>query len=382
MSILKNIATGVIKSSIYCLCVISVLLFQNTGALHAAETGKKPSKPTVNLADLDMTIPVLRGVFLRGALDPLGVNVYYPEQLGPSLYKDRYINIVSEPAVISEKPGIKFTAFSVLRGEGIKIDWILPDDRTLENLSDESVTRVVSVLLRDNRPETAAKMLDFSLDENDTRLLGAVYGENEDGHYFSGYSVEVDSLPARPRFWRAFGELLAINILGEIQYYTNLDANTDDWKYRPTWNGVRKKLADGPSLDANNFTTNAVGHLYSGNMYFNAARTNGYDFFPSMLFSLSGSLMWEYLGEFKEQASANDLIFTGIGGALLGEGLTQTCNYIEKNFRKSFLRDAVVLVINPLRVLNRYIDHTYNDTYTLNIIFINPAQAAVDKMVR
>jgi hypothetical protein len=143
---------------------------------------------------------------------------------------------------------------------------------------------------------------------------------------------------------------------------------------------VRKKIADGPELDANNFTTNAVGHLYSGNLYYTAARSNGYGFFPSMLFAVSGSIMWEYLGEFKEQVSANDVVFTGIGGALLGEGLTQTSIYIEKNFRRSFLRDATVLLLNPMRVLNRYLDTVSNDSYTINLMFINPAQAAMESM--
>ena len=68
----------------------------------------------------------------------------------------------------------------------------------------------------------------------------------------------------------------------------------------------------------NNFITNNFSHPYHGALFFSAGRTNGYNFWESTAWSLSGSAIFEYFGETFRPAF-NDWIYTGVGGANLGE---------------------------------------------------------------
>ena len=260
-----------------------------------------------------------------------------------------------------------------------RVQWAIPDGRDFERDSAEALRGVLEVALPSEKADRKESMLAYALASDDRRISDLVYEERDGETVITGYSVAVNVPPSRTaRFWRSLGGITVLNGLGEIDYVMNLDTNTDDWKYPLSLAGFKRKLADGMTLDANNFTTNCVGHVYSGNLYYNAARSNGYGFYGSMMFSIAGSLMWEYLGEFKEEASLNDLFTTGIGGALFGEALHQTGLFVEKNMSPGFLRSALVLIIDPLRVVNRALDRACTSTYKINVSFISPAQASAE----
>lgn len=370
-----------------------IVLFLFMGkTLMGAEGGQGPAGPDpkgpaahgtrVYLIDTDKSVPVLNQLYVGGALGAFNANVHY--QYGPLKAPSPAdsINISSAPVISGDTPAMHFTALSSdSAGQGIKAAWDLPRDGAFDRSVPESVSFVLDGMLSARRGNASDMLSAFPLASEKARLTEIAYGENDAGSFISGYTVRIDAYPPnRTHFWRALGELVGLNVIGEIQYLTNLDANTDDWKYPLTLNGFRRKMADGAELDANNFATNAFGHLYSGSLYYTAGRSNGYGFYSSTLFALGGSLMWEYIGEFKEQASANDIIFTGLGGSILGEGLTQISLYIERNFHKSLARDIVVLIITPLRILNRYIDVSYNSSYKINIMFMNPAEIALETL--
>ena len=57
-----------------------------------------------------------------------------------------------------------------------------------------------------------------------------------------------------------------------------------------------EKFKQGFVWDNDNLDTNMFFHPYHGNLYFNAARSNGYGFWQSGLFALGGSGLWELLG--------------------------------------------------------------------------------------
>jgi hypothetical protein len=70
--------------------------------------------------------------------------------------------------------------------------------------------------------------------------------------------------------------------------------------------------------DDNRFLNNQFSHPVHGCLYFNAFRSNGYDFWQSIPAVLAGSIVWETVGE-TNHAAPNDLINTTIGGIVLGE---------------------------------------------------------------
>lgn len=109
--------------------------------------------------------------------------------------------------------------------------------------------------------------------------------------------------------------------------------------------------------DNDNFATNYFLHPYQGGFYFNTARSNGVNFGLSALYSLGGSLMWEYFME-NEPPSPNDIISTPLSGILIGEVLFRISNLIIDNRTvgmERFGREALAFIINPIHGFNRII---------------------------
>ncbi|MDR2383395.1 MAG: DUF3943 domain-containing protein [Prevotellaceae bacterium] len=110
--------------------------------------------------------------------------------------------------------------------------------------------------------------------------------------------------------------------------------------------------------DNDAFTTNLFGHPYHGGLYFNAARSNGMNFYESIPYIVAGSLMWEYLME-NEPPSINDFISTPIGGIALGEITFRISDLLIDNNTSGlnrFSRELLAGIISPMRGLNRIIN--------------------------
>jgi hypothetical protein len=98
-------------------------------------------------------------------------------------------------------------------------------------------------------------------------------------------------------------------------------------------------------------------HPYHGNLYFNAARTNGLTFWESAPYSLLGSAMWEFLGE-TEPPAINDIIATTCGGIALGEmthRLSRTILDDRDMGWSRFWREAAAAIVNPMQGIHRIV---------------------------
>src|SRR4030095_4672831 len=107
--------------------------------------------------------------------------------------------------------------------------------------------------------------------------------------------------------------------------------------------------------DRDNFRMNFFAHPYEDNLYYNAPRSNGYNFFESSPFVLFGSLMWEY-GIENTPPSANDLINTTFDGIFLGEVFYRLSSNIlddRKTGIERFYRELFAGILNPVRAFNR-----------------------------
>ena len=118
-----------------------------------------------------------------------------------------------------------------------------------------------------------------------------------------------------------------------------------------------RNISDGFEYDGDNFPTNNFAHPYHGALFFNAGRTNGYNFWESTAFSLSGSALWEFFGETYRPAF-NDWIYTGVGGANLGEIIYRLSAMVTDNTASGSDRvwsEIFGSLINPVRGFNRAI---------------------------
>ena len=161
------------------------------------------------------------------------------------------------------------------------------------------------------------------------------------------------ALPTPKRPWQALAEVTGVNVF--VQLFDRWALKSDF--AQTTLRSIRHNFETGFVWDNDFFITNLFAHPYHGNLYFNAARTNGLTFWESAPFSLLGSAMWEFLGE-TEPPAINDIIATTCGGMAIGEMTHRLSLTIlddrERGFSR-FFREAAAAIINPIQGLHRII---------------------------
>ena len=121
---------------------------------------------------------------------------------------------------------------------------------------------------------------------------------------------------------------------------------------------IRENLKHGFVWDNDCMGTNMFLHPYHGNLYFNAARSNGFNFWQSSLFAFGGSAMWELFME-NEFPSTNDILATPIGGAALGEVAYRMSDLIlddRQTGGRRFGLEAAAFLVSPMRGLTRLLN--------------------------
>ncbi|MFW5771053.1 MAG: DUF3943 domain-containing protein [Spirochaetota bacterium] len=371
-------------------CILNKIIFTVIilcASIHSyADTDSGAGYKGILLFDSGMSHPILGDIYKQNILNIFGLPVLYSH---PGKFHDTNTDGIIITASEMHEDGlksIKFTLNTALnKNRSLQIEWSLPENAEnseLYRIYRLSVQKAVAGALHSKKHDVHSGIMNFYTSSDKIKNFAVDYNDDETTE-ISGYTLDVSTTPVNGgKFWRTLGEITALNVIGEIDYYMKIDSNTDDWEYQPTLQGFSQKIADGPEFDANNFSTNVAGHIYSGSLYYTSARSNGYSFFESSLFALGGSLMWEYFGEYKERASTNDIIFTTMGGALLGESLTQTSLFVERTFRQSMGRDVLVFLLNPMKVVNQYLDSRSGNSYRVRINILPPAKEDILHMAR
>ena len=107
--------------------------------------------------------------------------------------------------------------------------------------------------------------------------------------------------------------------------------------------------------DDNHFKTNMFAHPFHGSLYFNSARSNGFNYFESVPFAVIGSFFWECCGE-THLPAWNDWVMTSLGGATIGEVLYRAGSTFLNNERTGTsrtLKEVGNFFLNPMRGFNR-----------------------------
>lgn len=159
------------------------------------------------------------------------------------------------------------------------------------------------------------------------------------------------ALYSRKHFWRAAGETFGMNMsLWALDryalhgHYAYINLHT-----------IKENLKHGFSWDNDHLSTNMFAHPYNGSIFYNAGRSNGYNFWQSELFAIAGSAQWELFME-REYPSTNDIIATPIGGAALGEVFYRTSDLFVDDSSwgwERFGREAAAFIIDPMRGITR-----------------------------
>ena len=154
--------------------------------------------------------------------------------------------------------------------------------------------------------------------------------------------------------WRAVVEVVGLNagVWAFDRYAMNEDFA------RISFKSIKHNIKNGFVWDNDQFSTNLFAHPYHGSLYFNAARSNGMNFWQSAPYALGGSLMWEIAAEI-EPPAINDLLATTFGGIALGEMTYRLSDLVLDDSRSGFSRfsrEFLGLLVCPVRGLNRMIN--------------------------
>jgi len=120
----------------------------------------------------------------------------------------------------------------------------------------------------------------------------------------------------------AFGEAMIVQLVPWVNnsfIRKNAEGGRGEpWSRNIGWASWSYNYANGFEWDDNQFLNNQFSHPYHGNLYFNAGRSNGMDYYQSMSFAFLNSWLWEFHGE-TFQPAINDWIKTSLGGSVIGE---------------------------------------------------------------
>jgi hypothetical protein len=160
--------------------------------------------------------------------------------------------------------------------------------------------------------------------------------------------------PMKKRWGRAVLETAVFLGYSTVRYWIEYSQFIEDWQYELTWEDQFKRFFTTEALrfDSNCFNINWT-HGLAGALYYQISRANRLSWLESLLMTTGGSLFYEYVGEWREVISVNDMIFTSVGGYPLGEPWYQLGRYF--HHRKSFF-PRVLGFLNPFVEFNQWLD--------------------------
>jgi hypothetical protein len=118
-----------------------------------------------------------------------------------------------------------------------------------------------------------------------------------------------------PNYLRPALEIGAGLAAASLWYFVD-DRNVLDWDYP---SAEQRFNGEAWRFDNNTFALNYVWHPLAGSGMYVLARGNRVGVWPSLAYSFAGSTMWEYVIEFNEKVSINDVIVTPLAGLGVGE---------------------------------------------------------------
>lgn len=147
------------------------------------------------------------------------------------------------------------------------------------------------------------------------------------------------------------GSLVVLECLPEDATNWNRAEIQDVPPFKRWWNHVIK---EGPEWDGDDAIFNYVLHPYAGAVYFMGARSNGFNFYRSLLYcACISTIGWEFgIEAFMERPSIQDIFITPLVGSVLGECFYGLKRHIVAHdyslWGSKVLGNVVAVLIDPL----------------------------------
>jgi hypothetical protein len=156
-----------------------------------------------------------------------------------------------------------------------------------------------------------------------------------------------------PHHARAFIEMGAGLALGTGGYWLLMNRNVADWD-----NPRPLSRFDGSAwvLDNNSIGVNFLGHPLMGGLTHGLARGNHHSVVGAFGYTFLTSFVWEFVIEFKEKVSVNDVLVTPGAGLPLGEFWYKLGLYLDTGHHDSLALDVARWTLGIPAALDRKLD--------------------------
>ncbi|MCK5457880.1 MAG: DUF3943 domain-containing protein, partial [Melioribacteraceae bacterium] len=165
--------------------------------------------------------------------------------------------------------------------------------------------------------------------------------------------VMVEKMNSRRPLWLPIIESVGLNLaLGAFNAYIM----NSEFAHIST-ESIKHNFERGWSTDADELLTNMWAHPFHGSIYYNLARSSGYNYWTSLGVAAIGSWQWEFFMEI-EPPALNDWIMTSYAGSMFGEMFYRFSNLIideSATGGERVWREIGAGIFNPGRLFNRLI---------------------------
>src|SRR5688500_6060988 len=120
----------------------------------------------------------------------------------------------------------------------------------------------------------------------------------------AGEWTPADNDALDPHHLRSWLEMMAGLGIGAVAYWLMQDRNVADWD-----NPTPEERFNGSAwrMDNNSLGVNFIAHPFTGGFSYSLARANHHGVLTSFAYASMFSFLWEFVLEFKEKVSVNDL---------------------------------------------------------------------------
>jgi len=160
-----------------------------------------------------------------------------------------------------------------------------------------------------------------------------------------------------PKKWRrGLVQLGLVAAYSTYRYWKDYHEWIEDWQYELTFADQYKRFLTTEAIrfDSNAYVTNWT-HVLGGVLYYEVARANYLTWGESLLASFASSGFYEYVSEWREVISVNDMFLTTFGAFSVGEPFFQLADWFDH--QESFIF-RVLGFLNPINKLNHRLDRT------------------------
>ena len=159
------------------------------------------------------------------------------------------------------------------------------------------------------------------------------------------------------RYMLAAAETAALLGLGAAWYWGTAEKQRPDWDLKWDAESWKMKLTslDAIRFDTNPFHVNVFGHTSQAILAYHAGRGNGLGFTGATALNFAYTVVWEYLIEFREYVSLNDLIVNTISGPAIGEPLWQVGDYFRSG-KQTWLNEGLAAFFQPFDEVERRVN--------------------------